>query len=103
MMLRGRDHIMLLHPDLQAMGDMQACRQKCFIFAVSVTSLSQVEPGASLDYAWDEPQATRRLRCLLEGQGMSFRDPAVHQYSLDEIRVRCCYTSNQNANSWVAV
>ena len=44
-------------------------------------------PGASLEYAWDEPQATRRLRCVLEGQGIAYRD-AMHQYSLDEIRVR---------------
>lgn len=48
----------------------------------------QVEPGASLEYAWDEPQSTRRLRCVLEGQGIMYRDPTMHQYSLDEIRVR---------------
>jgi hypothetical protein len=49
-----------------------------------------VGPGASLEYAWDEPQAARRLRCVLEGQGVAYRD-AMHQYSLDEIRVpkRC--------------
>ena len=49
--------------------------------------MRQVEPGTALDYAWDEPQATRRLRCLLEGAGGAFRDSAVHSYSLDEIRV----------------
>ena len=47
---------------------------------------TQVEPGASLEYAWDEPQATRRLRCVLEDQAVTYRD-AMHQYSLDEIRV----------------
>ena len=54
--------------------------------SLTLLRLIQVEPGASLEYAWDEPQATRRLRCVLEDQAVTYRD-AMHQYSLDEIRV----------------
>jgi hypothetical protein len=55
-------------------------------FSLHLLRHTQVEPGASLEYAWDEPQATRRLRCVLEDQAVTYRD-AMHQYSLDEIRV----------------
>ena len=48
----------------------------------------QVEPGQSVDYAWDEPGRTRKLRCELDGaHGAALREPATHTYTLDEIKV----------------
>lgn len=47
----------------------------------------QVEPGHTADYAWDEPQAVRKLRCELDGAHVSLHDPVSHVYALDEIKV----------------
>lgn len=48
-----------------------------------------MEPGQSLDYAWDEPNHTRKLRCELDGaHGAALREPATRTYALDEIKVR---------------
>lgn len=66
--------------------------------SLTLLRLIQVEPGASLEYAWDEPQATRRLRCVLEDQAVTYRD-AMHQYSLDEIRVSQQFTYG-SLSSW---
>lgn len=47
-----------------------------------------MEPGQSVDYAWDEPGRTRKLRCELDGaHGAALREPATHTYTLDEIKV----------------
>lgn len=48
---------------------------------------AQVEPGHTADYAWDEPQAVRKLRCELDGAHVSLHDPVSHVYALDEIKV----------------
>jgi hypothetical protein len=45
-----------------------------------------VEAGQSVAYAWDEPMMPRRLRVMMESA--LFGDGAVHEYKLDEIRVR---------------
>ncbi len=58
----------------------------------------QVEPGASVDYAWDDPQAARRLRCVLEGYRGAGKEPGVHSYSLDEIRASFALNKPQSGS-----
>ncbi len=56
-----------------------------------------------MDYAWDEPGRTRKLRCELDGaHGAALREPATHTYTLDEIKVGppppCLVTQSQRNN-----
>lgn len=56
-----------------------------------------------MDYAWDEPGRTRKLRCELDGaHGAALREPATHTYTLDEIKVGppppCLVTHSQRNN-----
>ena len=46
-----------------------------------------LEPGTAADFAWEEPLAARRLRVRMDGCGGAWRDGAVHEYSLDVLRV----------------
>lgn len=46
-----------------------------------------VEPGHSVDYAWEEPMMPHRLCVSLETEGVAFRDASEHDYNLDVIKV----------------
>ena len=46
-----------------------------------------LEPGTAADFAWEEPLAARRLRVRMDGCGGAWRNGAVHEYSLDVLRV----------------
>ena len=47
-----------------------------------------VEPGHSVDYAWEEPTLAHRLCVLMETEGVAFRDASEHEYNLDVIKVQ---------------
>lgn len=52
-------------------------------------------PGTTAEYAWDEPMSAHRLRVVLESATEAFRDAAVQEYNLDDIKVSCtqaCHT-----------
>lgn len=44
-----------------------------------------VEPGQSVDYAWEEPNMAHRLCVLLESENV--KDNSEHEYNLDVIKV----------------
>ena len=44
-------------------------------------------PGTTAEYAWDEPMSAHRLRVVLESATEAFRDAAVQEYNLDDIKV----------------
>ena len=50
-------------------------------------SWESVEPGHSVDYAWEEPNMPHRLCVSLETDGVAFRDASEHEYNLDVIKV----------------
>lgn len=50
----------------------------------------ELAPGRGCDYAWEEPMGPRRLRVWLDAAAVGLRDPTVHEYGLDAIRVRGC-------------
>lgn len=55
-----------------------------------------VEPGHSVDYAWEEPTMPHKLCVLLETEGGAFRDASEHDYNLDVIKVGShCLPTNQ--------
>lgn len=45
-----------------------------------------VDPGHSVDYAWEEPNQPHRLCVSLESEGVAFRDASEHEYNLDVIK-----------------
>ena len=51
-------------------------------------------PGDTAEYAWDEPMSAHRLRVVLESATEAFRDAAVQEYNLDDIKVRHCAPLN---------
>ena len=46
-----------------------------------------VDPGHSVDYAWEEPNMPHKLCVSLETDGVAFRDASEHEYNLDVIKV----------------
>lgn len=50
-------------------------------------SWESVDPGHSVDYAWEEPNMPHRLCVSLETEGVAFRDASEHEYNLDVIKV----------------
>lgn len=52
-----------------------------------------LNPGQTVDYAWEEPNMAHKLCCLLESEGV--RDNSEHEYNLDVIKV-CFNTYSHN-------
>lgn len=50
-------------------------------------SWESVDPGHSVDYAWEEPNMAHKLCVSLETEGVAFRDASEHEYNLDVIKV----------------
>lgn len=68
-------------------------------------------PGTTAEYAWDEPMSAHRLRVVLESATEAFRDAAVQEYNLDDIKVHkpshlhvvtaCIHAVCTHARSWI--
>ena len=41
----------------------------------------------STDYAWDEPSLSHKLRITVDSDTLNVREPNIHEYNLDNIRV----------------
>lgn len=48
----------------------------------------QVDAGGAVDYAWEEPMFTHRLRIFIDSDAVAYKDNVLHEYNLDVIKVR---------------